>query len=618
LASTSAAAAPLALDPPFTSHAVLQRGREVPLGGTAQPGASVTVSIGGVTLTGTADASGHWQVKLPARDAGGPYVAEVRSGTETARLEDVMIGDVWLCSGQSNMEFTLRHATNSDAEVGSASHPLLRLFNVPRQSSPAPKDQLSAPTGWQVSSPQSAADFSAACFLMGRELQDHQKITVGLIASSWGGSPIEAWISKEAYATIGQDGAANELLDLYEVDPVKARMLWGQQVVGWLGKAAKAPLNAAWRAVPGQLPWEKWGDPELEFFDGVGYFRAHVTLTPRQAGKATLSVGKVDDIDVTSINGKMVGANEPWDKPRIYDVPTGVLKAGDNVIDLVAIDTGGGGGMWGDDPRTLKLADGSTIPLNDWTFAKGRTLSEKAASSGLTSLSGMGRSTLFNGMIAPLHGYPVKGFAWYQGEANVADARGYAKLMPLLISDWRGRFGGPTFTMVQLANFGPLQSRPQNDSWAQLRDVQRRVADADPQVGMASAVDVGEIADIHPTNKQAVGHRLALAARQLALGEPVESRGPSPVSVERDASGIVVHFAHGPIKLVGGGEALGFELCDAAGACKFVSGRLSGDTIVLPTDPAASEVRYLWQASPLVNLYNDSGLPATGFALPIK
>ncbi|MEP6870115.1 MAG: 9-O-acetylesterase, partial [Novosphingobium sp.] len=564
------------------------------------------------------DKTGHWQLTLPAHQAGGPYAIEVQSGQESTRLEDMMVGDVWLCSGQSNMEFTLRHATNADAEVGGATNPALRLFNVPRQTSPVPSKTFSAPVSWQRSSPDSAADFSAACFLMGRELQAHQNIPVGLIASSWGGSPIEAWISKEAYATIAQDGPGNELLDLYAVDPIKARALWGQQVVGWLGKAANAPLNAAWRSVPGAMAWEKWGDPDLEFFDGVGYYRAHVTLTPKQVGKATLSVGMVDDIDVTSINGKMVGANESWDKPRVYQVPVGMLKAGDNVIDLVAIDTGGGGGMWGEVPRTLKLADGSTIALSDWTFAKGRALSEKAPSSGLTSLSGTSRSSLFNGMIAPLHGYPVKGFAWYQGEANVADARGYAKLMPLLIADWRGRFGGPTFTMVQLANFGPLLTRPQDDSWAQLRDVQRRVADAEPQVGMASAVDVGEIADIHPTNKQTVGHRLALAARQLALGEPVESRGPSPTSVKRSEVGITVRFAHGPLKLVGGGDALGFELCDAAGACRFVPGHLSSDTITLPADPTASEVRYLWQASPLVNVYNDSGLPATGFAMPIK
>ena len=172
--------------------------------------------------------------------------------------------------------------------------------------------------------------------------------------------------------------------------------------------------------------------------------------------------------------------------------------------------------------------------------------------------------------------------------------------------------------MVQLANFGPLASVPSNDSWAQLRDVQRRVADADPQVGMASAIDIGQVSDIHPTNKQDVGRRLALAARHIALGEAVEDRGPAPVSVTRTAQGIAVRFTHGPLKLVGGAPAIGFELCNAAARCRFVGGELKGDTILLPADPEAREVRYLWQVSPIVNLYNEAGLPATGFSLPIK
>lgn len=618
LASTSAAAAPLAVDPPFTSHAVLQRGREVPLSGTAQPGASVTVSIGGVSQTVAADKSGTWQLKLPAHDVGGPYVIEVQSGTETARLDDVMIGDVWLCSGQSNMEFTLRHATNSDSEVGSAANPSLRLFNVPRQSSPVPKDQFAAPTKWQVSSPQSVADFSAACYLMGRELQAHQNIPVGLIGASWGGSVIEDWISRDALQTIPRYRQTLALLDTYAKSPTGALKAWTGVIERWLGPAVAPSDTSVWRPMPSNKAWEQWGDPSLAYFDGIGYYRVHVTLTPAQTGPAELAIGAVDDIDVTRVNGKLAGANQTWNLDREYLVPTGLLKVGDNVIDVTAIDNGGGGGLWGDTPRTLTLSDGSVIPLAGWTFAKGKSLAEIGAAPGIPWMGGSGQTTLFNGMIAPLRGYPLKGFAWYQGEANVADPRGYAELMPLLIADWRSKFGAKAFTMVQLANFGPLSSQPSDNNWAQLRDVQRRVADADPKVGMASTIDVGQPSDIHPTDKQTVGHRLALAARQIALGEAVESRGPSPVSVERSAAGIVVHFAHGPIKLVGGGEALGFELCDAAGACKFVPGRIAGETIVLPGDPGASEVRYLWQASPLVNLYNNSGLPATGFALPIK
>jgi sialate O-acetylesterase len=221
-------------------------------------------------------------------------------------------------------------------------------------------------------------------------------------------------------------------------------------------------------------------------------------------------------------------------------------------------------------------------------------------------------------MIAPFDGYPLKGFAWYQGEANVADARGYAELMPLLIADWRKRFGADPFLMVQLAGFGPQVSQPVDDVWAQLRDVQRRVADSDPKVGLASAVDIGQVADIHPTNKQGVGYRLALGARAIALGEKVEARGPAPVGVIRRDGRIAIRFAHGPLVTIGGGQVIGFELCDAGGKCRYADAVASGDTVLLPGDASASEVRYLWQASPIVNLYNPSGLPATGFRLAIR
>ncbi len=616
--STGALATPLSVDAPLTSHAVLQRDREIPIGGSAEPGARVTVTFDGASKTAKADKDGRWQVKLPPHDAGGPYTIQIASGDEDATLDDLMVGDVWLCSGQSNMEFTLRHASNSDAEVAWAANPMLRLFNVPRQSNPAPMETLAQPTSWQAASSQSAADFSAACFLMGRELQTHQDIPIGLIASSWGGSVIEDWISRESLQTVPRYLPALALLDAYAKDQESALAAWTSMFDEWLGTAATPAANANWRPVPGVQPWEQWGDPALAGFDGIGYYRVHVTLSPDQVGKAKLAIGAVDDIDMTSINGKLVGSTSTWNQVREYDVLADILKPGDNVIEVTAIDTGGGGGMWGGEPRTLTLDDGTVLPLTGWTFAKGKDFSDFGMPPSVPWLGGSGRTTLFNGMIAPLHNYPLKGFAWYQGEANASDAKGYAELMPLLIADWRKRFGASTFLMVQLANFGPLSSTPTDDAWAQLRDVQRRVADADPGVGMASAIDIGQVGDIHPTNKQDVGRRLALGARHIALGEDVEDRGPAPLSASRTEQGIAVSFGHGPLKLVAGGEAIGFELCNAASQCRFVSGQLSGDTILLPSDPTAREVRYLWQASPLVNLYNEAGLPATGFALPIE
>lgn len=613
-----ASAQPLDLDTPLSSHAVIQRDRAFPISGQAAPGSKVTVTIGSESHSANADAQGRWQITLPPRAAGGPYVVELRGGAETMRLDDVMVGDVWLCSGQSNMEFTLRHATNSDAEVAGAGNPMLRLLNVPRQSSLQPQEHFSATTSWQLATPSSAADFSAACFIMGRELQSHQQIPVGLIAASWGGSPIEEWISRDALQTIPRFTGELALLDTYVRDPKAASEQWIGMTRNALGGKETAPADAKWQNVPALGFWESWGIPALANFDGIVYYRATIALTAAQAKQAaTLSLGAIDDADFTRVNGKSVGIERGWATLRSYPVPRGTLKPGKNLIDVTVVDSGGGGGLWGDGPRTLTLADGTSIPLEKWSFAVGAPMNQIGPLPSAPWTGGSGRTTLFNGMIAPLHNYPVNGFAWYQGEANAGDAKGYAELMPLMIADWRKRFGATPFIMVQLANWGPLVSTPTGDPWGQLRDVQRQVADADPQVGMASAVDIGQVTDIHPTNKQDVGRRLALAARHLALGEAIEDRGPSPAAVARTAKGIEVRFAHGPLLAMGGSPAIGFELCNAAAQCRFVPGEVSGDTVTLPADAEAVEVRYLWQASPIVNLYNPAGLPASGFSMRI-
>lgn len=617
MVAAAPAAAQVSFDAPFTDHAVLQRDRAIAVHGRAAPGATITLSFAGATVRAVTDAAGVWRATLPAMPAGGPYRLTAKSDGASAALDDVMVGDVWLCSGQSNMEFTLRHATNADAELQQARRPLLRLFNVPRQSSATPQTTFAAPVGWQPSSPDSAANFSAACYFMGRELQQRQAIPIGLISAAWGGSVIEDWISRDALATLPRYRGALDLLALYGRDSVAASQLWGSRIQAWLGARMAPPPKAAWRPASSSTPWESWGDPALAGFDGIGYYRARITLTAAQSGRAELAIGAVDDIDLTRINGRKVGALQGWDTPRRYSIPAGVLHAGDNVIDIVVIDTGGGGGLWGDTSRTLTLADGTVVKLKDWQFARGDAITASGPPPEVPWLGGSGRTTLYNGMIAPLDGFPVKGFAWYQGEANVADARGYAQLMPLLISDWRKRFGAEPFVMVQLAGFGPLASQPVDDPWAQLREVQRRVTDGDPKVGLASALDIGQVADIHPTNKQGVGERLALAARAIALGENVEARGPAPLGAVRRAGKIAIRFAHGPLITVGSDHILGFELCDASGRCQYTDAVIDGDTALLPDDPSATQVRFLWQASPIVNLYNVAGLPATGFSLPI-
>ncbi len=616
IAAAPAMAAPR-LAAPFTDHAVLQQGRTVPVRGEAEPDSEVTLSLDGAVIgKASTDRAGRWVINLPSQPVGGPHRILARSASGEVAIDDVQFGDVWLCSGQSNMEFPLRRVTNAETEVAQSTNPQLRLLQVERLSSAEPQAHFAGGTAWQVSGPDSAAEFSAACYFMGQQLQRHQNIPIGLINASWGGSMIEEWLSREALGTLPRYQAELALLDSYRHNPQLGRQQWAQRLTEWLGPRIAPPSGAKWQTVPQLTFWEDWAGGR-RFFDGIAYYRAKVILPAAPKGPAALIIGSVDDMDVTRVDGKVVGADQGWNTQRSYALPKSALHRGENIIDIVVVDTGGGGGVWGAVPE-LRLANGTVIPIAHWEFAGGEPLAKTGIPAGMPWLGGSGRTTLFNGMIAPLGDMPVTGFAWYQGEANVGDPAGYAELMPLLAQDWRRRFGGKAFLITQLANFGGLASQPSNDAWGRFRDVQRRVADADPDMGMASAVDIGQPGDIHPTNKQDVGLRLALAARHHALGEKVMARGPSPLAARRTAEGIVVDFAYGPLRAIGGSEVIGFELCGPSADCRFVRGEVvTAHSVRLPPDAAATEIRYLWQASPIVNLYNEAGLPATGFSLAL-
>ncbi|MCJ2187199.1 sialate O-acetylesterase [Novosphingobium beihaiensis] len=614
--SQTAMARPV-FDPVFTSHMVLQRDRAVPVRGTAEPRAEVTVAYEGHSLSTRTDAQGRWAVELPSSPAGAPFSLSASDASGKTVLDDVVFGDVWLCSGQSNMEFTLRHVTNADLEVASAGHADLRLFNMPRQSSTRPQAKPGQPVSWQRSAPQSAADFSAACYFMGRDLQQHLKVPIGLIASSWGGSVIEEWLDRETLSKVPRYRRDLAVLDAYAHDHVEGMAEWDRQLQQSLGTRAEPPADAVWKPLPSLSVWENWGG-DTAHFDGIGYYRGHVRLTAAQAeAGGTLKLGPIDDIDVTHINGRTIGAGQGWDQPRAYAVPQRTLHAGDNLVEITAIDIGGGGGLSGPAPA-LALADGTSVPLTALEFTRGAPLAETGMPPTMPWVGGSGRTTLFNGMIAPLGDFPVRGFAWYQGEANVTDPEGYRQLLPLLANQWRQRFGGKAFVMVQLANYGPLSSKPRDNDWGRFRDAQRLIAKADPMTGLASAVDIGQPGDIHPTDKQDVGKRLALEARRLAYGETVVSRGPAPLDARRTGAGITVRFKNGPLRAIGSDTVIGFQLCNAASQCHFATGRIDGTTIALPADPEAKTVRFLWAASPIVNLYNDAMLPATPFSLPIR
>jgi sialate O-acetylesterase len=637
LVALDAAAGGALLHPLFQDHAVLQRDRAVRIWGTAEPAAAVTVSIAAATVTVRAGADGAWQASLPAMSAGGPHELTVRSsGGTTQTIHDVLIGDVWLCSGQSNMEMPVRRVTNSDTEIADSANDQIRLLTVQRASSEAPLLTFAEPVAWSVASPDVVDDFSAACYFFGRDLHKANAVPQGLIHSSWGGSIIQAWISAAGLHELGNYDEELKLLALHAQSPQQADERWRAALEKWWREHDPAARHAVpWGAFafddtdwPTATPagfWEKSGIPALQDFDGIVWYRKTVTLSAQQAqGKAVLALGPIDDVDVTWVNGTRVGGTEGWDTQRVYAIPPGVLRAGKNVIAVGALDSGGGGGMWGPpQQRSLRLESGPIIPLDgDWRYRISGALAEIGSAPRTPWLKASGVTTLYNGMIAPLAGYTLRGAAWYQGESNVTEAPEYARLLPALMQDWRRAFGAELpFLVVQLAGFGPAASAPMDSAWASLREVQRRVVDADDAAALAVTIDIGDRYDIHPTNKQEVGRRLALAARRVVFGDSLISPGPTPIAARRVGDEIVIDFANAAQGLVvyGATRPVGFELCDRQKECRFVDATVERDRVVLNVGDVsdAASVRYGWANSPPCNLYDRNDLPVVPFEMAI-
>lgn len=622
----------------FADHAVLQRDRPIEVWGRAQPFDEVTVSLASSEAEARADAAGRWKATLPAMPAGGPHelVARTRSGARQSAT-DVQVGDVWLCSGQSNMALTVARSLDSRTEIANSSNDLIRVLTVPLVSAPAPKEGFLSPLEWKVASPRETANFSAACYYFARELQKTVRVPMGLVVSAWGGSKIQPWISAQATRALGDDHALLDVLDEYTRDPAAAAGKFGAIWQDWWRSRVTNPAQREpwlesnnrdfWREAPPALGfWENWGVPELASYDGIVLYRTRVSLTAKQASTpATLSIGSVDDIDVTWLNGRVVGSSSGGE--RRYTLQAGVLKPGENVIVVSDLDTYATGGINGPaDKRALLFDDGTSLPLSGtWQYLiapKGMGGSPRApweSTAGLT--------TIYNGMIAPLGAFGFRGALWYQGESNgyLPEGERYQAQMAGLMADWRGRFGaGLPFLIAQLANYGAVPTAPVESGWAQVREGQRRAVENDAHAGLAVAIDIGEPYELHPANKQELGRRLTRAARHVVYGEAIAPSGPWPASARRDGSQIVVTFrdVEGALVARSGKGPTAFELCPAeAGACRYVDASLRADRVVLDASGAggaATRVRYCWADAPVCTLTDRSGLPAVPFEVAIK
>jgi sialate O-acetylesterase len=638
-----AQAADLDLAHIFSDHAVLQRDQPIAIWGTAGAGRKLTVSLGGQTATGSADAHGKWKIQLPPQPAGGPYTLTVTSDGQTVSRADILVGDVYLCSGQSNMEFAQRASTNAVGATYTAQNDRMRYLNVPRNSAALPQDEFKGPVAWTPLTAESVGDASAVCYYMARSLQASYKVPVGFIQASWGGSTIQGWIGAESLRTVGDYKAGIAAVTQYGTDLLGAMRAQDARTEAWWrahdpataaqrGYVAPDFDDSAWPTVTPSGSWKDSGVDGFKDFDGVAWYRTTVTLTEAQAKAANaLHLGPVDTWDTTWVNGTRVGGeNYAW-VWRDYTVPAGVFRPGRNVIVVRVLNDGQGGGLAGQPAqRTIGLADGQAIPLPAaWKVRRGSALKglvpPRAPWDLLTSLT-----TLYNGMIAPLGGYKFKLVAWYQGEANSArdvtnpgGPQEYRTLLPLLMRDWRQRFGQPAlpFLVVQLTSFNKVAQTPGDSSWAELRAAQADAVAHDAHAGLAVTLDVGDRFDIHPTQKTVVGERLARAARAVAYGEKIVPGSPTAVSARRAGNDIVIAYKDtgGGLATYSSDRAIGFEVC-AGTACRYADARVQGDTVVLPGagTPDVTRVRYAWADAPFVNLFGADDLPAAPFQLDVR
>ncbi|MGE5562056.1 MAG: sialate O-acetylesterase [Bacillota bacterium] len=620
LLATSAAAAP-GVDPQFGSHAVIQRGRPILLTGTAAPNERVSVTFAGEQKSVRADASGRWQASFPARMAGGPYSIRLNGAVAA---QDIAIGDVWLCSGQSNMEYPLRRALNGDGEVASAGDPDLRLMKVPQQLAAMPRRQFEKAPSWSPATPDSAKDFSAACYFMVRDLRATEKVPIGAIDDTWGGTPIRAWMDEASVASSGGAEAA-QIVALARTDPTAAVRQFGGQWGEWWRKQTgdrpgEEPWNAssrlAWKPVPSLAYWDSWG-PQWKGWIGSIWARDRVTLTAAEAAQAaTLSLSSVDDLDQTFVNGVAVGGENDPTNPRAYPIPPGVLKAGANEIMVFARNVWGQGGFKGPAGEfALTFADGHSKPLTSgWQYSK---IADAVGQPPVAPWAGSsGVSTIYNAMVAPLGPIGLKGVAWYQGEADVGQP-GYDRRLAAWMANWRAQFRDPQlpFLIVGLAGWGKPVSHPVESGWAATIDEQRLAVERDRRAALASAIDLGEPNDIHPANKQEVGRRLALAAHSLVYRDG-GAVGPSPLAATRQGNSIVVSFTK-PLQLLSASVANAVELCGET--CRYAEARVQGSFLVIASDgQPVTRVRYAWSDYPVVNLYDLDLLPAPVFELPVQ
>ncbi|HSZ33511.1 MAG TPA: sialate O-acetylesterase [Puia sp.] len=611
----------------FGDHMVLQRSQPLPVWGWSSPGEKISITFNHQNKETVADKNGRWHLILDAEPAGGPFEFIVE-GTSKIILHDVLVGEVWICSGQSNMEFMLKSARNADDEIKNADYQKIRQIKIPLTISSSQKEDIS-PEQWITCSSQTAGDFTAVGYFFARELFKRLQVPIGLINSTWGGTMVEAWTSNAALMKSPEFKNAITAISEKDVDSiVKERRERLEKQIMLIQKNIKDTIQEPdWKNPdynssnwPGISVTQNWENQRMGLtdLDGIVWYRKEVVLDKNSVSQPfTLSLGKIDDNDDTYVNGIWVGSTKNWSMGRVYQVPIGIFKPGKNIIAVRVEDTGGGGGFYGDSTSVYLKSDSGFVSMKDgWNFRIAK-ISKSTTGIGPNDYPGF----LFNAMINPLIPYAIRGVIWYQGEANAGRAYQYRTAFPLMIKDWRQRWqeGDFPFYYVQLASFNAENGDSEHGStWAELREAQTKTLSL-PATGMSVTVDIGESNDIHPKNKQDVGLRLSAIALSNVYGQLMEYSGPVYNSMVIQGSKIVLNFDHaknGFLVKDKYGYIKGFEIAGADHHFHFAKAFLEDKRVVVYaseiSDPQS--VRYAWaDDAGDANLYNQEGFPAVPF-----
>lgn len=624
---TRPADAQLRLPEIYQDHMVIQRDQPIRIWGWASPSEEIVVRLHGESVSGMADRQGRWALTLSALPAGGPYELTVEGSTRIV-LSDILVGDVWICGGQSNMAWKVRETDFVEQDQRFLSKNQVRLFTADMAMDYKPKDDLSS-GGWMTLARDNVLDFSAVGYHFGKYLQQELNVPIGLISANLGATAVETWMSNEALMDfpqfqeeVGPIVKANKNFDELVSEFEKRKGSWyhktylkGRGIEEAWYKPETNPQE--WRAIAAAgNTWEE--EPELKDFDGAVWFRTTFDLPENYLHENFLiSLGQIDNYDIAWVNGKQIGETFGRHNHRNYSVPVTALKRKGNVLVVRVFDTGGIGGF------TTSPFWASPTLAGEWVYRKGDAFVSKGFRRpnlpNATPFSSPG--VLFNGMIAPLTAFPIKGVIWYQGESNASRAYEYRELFPAMIRDWRSHWGQGNFPFlyVQLANYMREPELPAESSWAELREAQAMALRLD-NTGMATAIDIGDANDIHPRNKADVGKRLGQSAMKVAYKKENTSwSGPIFTTMEKDGEWVTLSFDH-----VGGGLVTkdrygyirGFQVAGADKKFYWAQAFIDGDRVRVRSkdvnDPVA--VRYAWADNPgRLDLYNAEGLPALPF-----